>query len=265
MGIRSLHTAATGMNAQLKMVDVIANNLANVNTTGFRRDRLHFADLFYEKLSLVGAPMRTGRVKPVGLQVGNGVRVAASEKEFAPGGLETTGNQYHLAIEGDGGLFFRIQMPDGSMAYTRNGDFVPNEEGLLMTVTGYPLEPNITVPQEAKRVEVSPDGRIAFYDGQNRELQELGQITLSRFVNPAGLQNEGDNLFLATAASGEPQDVIPGEQGNARIRQGHLEQSNVSAITELIRLIQAQRSYEINSNVIKTSDQALQVINNLKT
>jgi len=264
MGIRSLYTAATGMNAQLQAVDVIANNLANVSTPGFRRDRLHFADLFYEKLSLAGAPARSGGVSPLGLQVGNGVRSVATEKEFSPGGLENTGNQYHMAIEGDGNCFFKIRLPDGRVAFTRTGNFVPNEEGQLMTTNGYSLEPSMTIPAEAKRIEVTPDGRVAYYDGQNRELQDIGQITLSRFINPAGLQEEGDNLFLASAASGEPQEVIPGEQGNGRVRQRFLEQSNVNAISELIKLIQAQRSYEINSNVIKTSDQALQVINNLK-
>lgn len=265
MGIRSLYTAATGMNAQLKLVDVIANNLANVNTVGFRRDRLHFADLFYEKMTLVGAPEHDGRVRPVGLQVGNGVRLVATEKEFAPAGLENTGNQYHLAIEGDGDLFFKVRLQDGTIAYTRNGAFLPDEDGRLVTTTGYVLEPEITIPQEAKKLEVSPDGRIGILDGTNREIQELGQIILAKFVNPAGLQEEGDNLFFATAASGDPQEITPGEEGNARIRQGFLEQSNVNAITELIKLIQAQRAYEINSNVIKTSDEALQVVNNLKS
>ncbi len=264
MTIRSLHTAATGMNAQLQLVDVIANNLANVNTPGFRRDRMHFADLFYEKVALAGAPAHNGGVTPLGLQVGNGVRTVATEKEFSPGGLENTGQDYHLAIEGDANMFFRIKLPGDRMGYTRAGSFVRDEEGKIVTANGYELDPGITVPAEAKEVEVTSTGRIAYRDGQNRELQDLGQITLSRFVNPAGLQDEGDNVFLATAASGEPQEVLPGQQGNGAIRQHSLEQSNVSAISELIKLIQAQRSYEINSNVIKTSDQALQVINNLK-
>ncbi len=264
MGIRSLYTAATGMDAQLKLVDTIANNLANVNTVGYRRDRVHFADLFYEKVSLVGAPQSEGRVRPVGLQVGNGVRTVATEKEFAPGGLENTGNQYHLAIEGDGNLFFKVRLSDGRTAYTRNGAFLPDENGRLVTPTGAVLEPEVTIPREAKKFEVSADGRMGVLDGENREIQELGQITLVRFLNPAGLQPEGDNLFLATEASGPPEDVVPGERGNARIRQGFLEQSNVNAITELIRLIQAQRAYEINSNVIKTSDEALQIVNNLR-
>jgi flagellar basal-body rod protein FlgG len=265
MGVQSLYTAATGMNCQLKLVDVIANNLANVNTVGFRRDRLHFADLFYQKLNLVGAPEGGDRVRPVGLQVGNGVRLVATEKEFAPAGLENTGNDYHLAIEGDNNLFFKVRLPDGRLAYTRNGTFVPDEDGKIVTPTGYVLDPEIVVPQQAKKLEVSPDGRIGVLDGDNREVQELGQLYLSRFVNAAGLEEDGDNLFFETAASGTPQEVIPGEQGNARIRQGFLEQSNVNAITELVRLIQAQRAYEINSNVIRTSDEALQVINNLRS
>jgi flagellar basal-body rod protein FlgG len=264
MGIRSLYTAATGMNGQLKLVDVIANNLANVNTVGFRRDRLHFADLFYEKLNLVGAPTAGDRVRPVGLQVGNGVRLVATEKEFAPAGLENTGNDYHLAIEGDGNLFFKLRLADGRIGYSRNGTFVPDEDGRIVTPAGHILDPEITVPQEAKKFEVSPDGRVGVLDADNREIQELGQIQLARFVNAAGLEEDGDNLFFETAASGPPTDVVPGEQGNARIRQGFLEQSNVNAITELIRLIQAQRAYEINSNVIRTSDEALQVVNNLK-
>ncbi len=264
MGIRALHTAATGMNGQLKLIDVIANNLANVNTTGYRRDRLHFADLFYQKLELVGAPNSGDRVRPVGLQVGNGVRVVATEKEFEPGGLENTGNEYHMAIAGDSSLFFKVRLQDGRIAYTRSGNFTRDQDGQIVTPSNALLDPQIAVPPEAKKLAVSPDGTVGYMDNQNREIQELGRITLAKFINPAGLRPEGDNLFLATEASGEPEEVMPGEQGNSKIRQGFLEQSNVNSISELIKMIQAQRSYEINSNVIKTSDEALQVINNLR-
>lgn len=263
MGIRAMHTAATGMNGQLKLIDVIANNLANVNTSGFRRDRLHFADLFYQQMQIVGAPSSGDRVRPVGYQIGHGVRPVATEKEFEAGGLENTGNEYHMAIAGDGNLFFRVSNGE-QVGYTRSGNFTRNEDGQIVTLTNWTLEPPITVPQEIKKLSVHPDGTIGYLDYQNREIQELGQITLTRFTNPAGLREEGDNLFFATDASGAPQEVIAGQGGNTRIQQGFLEQSNVSAISELIKMIQAQRSYEMNSNVIKTSDEALQVVNNLR-
>jgi len=266
LGIRALYTAATGMDAQLRSIDVIANNVANVSTGGFRRDRVHFADLFYSKEALIGAPNAQGSVRPVGILIGNGVRFVATEKEFAPGSLENTGNELHVAIGGtDGNLFFRIRTSDGREAYTRNGAFTRDSDGNVVTPDGDFLEPPITIPQDAKAVTIARDGTVSYNDGEAPEDQILGRITLARFTNPAGLEPFGDNLFHATASSGEPQDVLPDTGGAPPLRQGFVEASNVKAINELIRLIQSQRAYEINSNVIRTSDEALQLANNLRS
>lgn len=264
MGVHALYTAATGMDAQMRNIDVIANNVANLNTEGFRKDRVNFADLFYHQQSLVGAAGANGSVRPSGVHVGHGVRVVSTEKTFAPGGIVQTGNPLHVAIQGDGNLFFRIQKADGTIAYTRAGNFVRDNQGNMVTPAGHTLDPVITIPPETQNITIQANGTVEVFDGEDPAGQAVGQITLSRFINPAGLNPIGDNLFVTTPASGEAQDVIAGEAGVPGLLQHALEGSNVNAITELIQLIQGQRAYEINSNVIQTADEALQVANNLR-
>ncbi|MBN1418721.1 MAG: flagellar basal-body rod protein FlgG [Planctomycetes bacterium] len=254
------------MDAQLRNIDVIANNVANVSTSGFRRDRAHFADLFYSREAQIGAPRAEGPARPVGILVGNGVRFVATEKEFEPGSLENSGGELHVAIGGtDGNLFFRIRTADGREAFTRSGAFTRDSDGNMVTPNGDSLEPAMTIPQDAKSVTIARDGTVSYSDGESPEDQILGRITLARFTNPAGLEPFGDNLFRQTASSGEPQDVLPDTGGAPPLHQRFLEASNVKAINELVRLIQSQRAYEINSNVIRTSDEALQVANNLRS
>lgn len=265
MGVHALYTAATGMDAQMRNIDVIANNVANINTDGFRKDRVNFADLFYHQQSLVGAVGSNGPIKPSGVNVGHGVRIVSTEKTFAPGGIVQTGNDMHVAIQGNGNMFFEVTRPDQSTAYTRAGNFMRDSEGRMVTPNGDLLTPGITIPPETQSVNISQDGNVTAYDGQDPNGTPLGRITLTRFVNPAGLQPLGDNLFGGTASAGEPQDgVIPGQNGVPALLQHALEGSNVNAITELIQLIQGQRAYEINSNVIETADEALQIANNLR-
>ncbi|MEM7166720.1 MAG: flagellar basal-body rod protein FlgG [Planctomycetota bacterium] len=265
MGVHALYTAATGMDAQMRNIDVIANNVANINTDGFRKDRVNFADLFYHQQSLVGAVGSNGPIKPSGVHVGHGVRIVSTEKMFTPGGIIQTGNDMHLAIQGNGNMFFEVTRPDQTTAYTRAGNFLRDSQGRMITPTGDLLSPEITIPAETQSVSISQNGIVTAYDGQDPNGQQIGQITLTRFVNPAGLEPIGDNLFTATASSGDPQaGIIPGENGIPALLQHALEGSNVNAVSELIQLIQGQRAYEINSNVIKSADEALQIANNLR-
>jgi flagellar basal-body rod protein FlgG len=264
MGVRALHTAATGMDAQLRSIDVIANNMANINTHGFRKDRINFADLFYQAESMVGASGPGDRPRPSGVQIGNGVRMVSTQKIFQSGGMDKTGSELDLAIVGDDNAFFKIARANGQIAYSRNGNFTRDQNGNMVTMQGDQLEPAITIPQEAKRITIGSNGRVTTFDDTVPEGGDQGQVTLVRFLNPAGLRPMGDNLFEETAASGTPLEVVPNEQGSASLLQFHLEHSNVQAVQELIDLIQAQRSYEINANVVRTSDQALQLANNLR-
>ena len=264
MGVRALYTAATGMDAQLRTIDVIANNMANINTHGFRRDRINFADLFYQSEATVGAQGTGGTIRPSGIEIGNGVRVVSTQKNFSSGGMDKTGNKLDLAIMGDDSAFFRILRTNGQVAYTRNGNFTQDAEGTILTMEGDALDPPLTLPNDAKSVTISPDGEITVITGADQGGTVLGQITLTRFQNPSGLQPIGDNLFQETAASGAPMDFNPNEQGAGRLLQFHLEHSNVQAVQELISLIEAQRAYEINGNVVRASDQALQLANNLR-
>ncbi len=264
MGVRALYTAATGMDAQLRSIDVIANNMANINTHGFRRDRINFADLFYQPELAVGSTGPGDRVRPSGIEIGNGVRPVSVQKIFASGGLDKTGSELDLAIVQDDNAFFRIARGNGQLGYTRNGNFTRDPNGNMVTMEGDILDPNISIPQETKRLTIGANGRVTTFDDTVPEGADQGQITLVRFMNPSGLRPVGDNLFEETAASGAPLEVIPGEQGAGHLLQFHLEHSNVQAVQELISLIQAQRSYEINANVVRTSDQALQLANNLR-
>lgn len=265
MGVHALYTAASGMEAQLKNIDVIANNVANINTDGFRRDRANFADLFYQQQALAGATGVGPNPRPAGIQIGHGVKLVSTEKIFETAALRNTGKDTDLAIESQAGnLFFRVELPSGEEAYTRSGSFQTNGEGRLVMPSGYALADIAASPAEYRKVEVRSDGRVYAHVGNEFAGQEIGQIQLARFVNPAGLTPIGDNLFTQSEGSGDPQLVNPEELDRVRILSGFVEGSNVSAIKELVHLIQGQRAYEINSNVVKTADEALQIANNLR-
>ncbi len=264
MGVRALHTAATGMDAQLRNIDVIANNMANINTHGFRKDRINFADLFYQAEAMMGSSGPGDKPRPSGVQIGNGVRVVSTQKVFTSGGMDKTGNELDIAIMGDDNAFFRIVRLNGKVGYTRNGNFTKDPNGLVVTMLGDILDPAINIPEDTKSVTIASDGRITSFNDADPQGADQGQLTLVRFLNPAGLKAVGENLFEETPASGAPTEVIPNEQGAASLLQRHLENSNVQAVQELVDLIKAQRSYEINANVVRTSDQALQLANNLR-
>lgn len=260
--IRALHTAATGMAAQQFNIDVISNNLANVNTNGFKTVRADFEDLIYQTLRSAGASVAGGAQVPTGLQVGLGSRPAATYGIFRPGPIQTTGNPLDLAIEGEG--FFKVLLPSGSVAYTRDGGFKIDGQGRLVTSNGYPLEPEVLIPPDAQSILIGRDGTVSVKRGGSDSLEELGNITLARFINPAGLNRIGQNLYTVTPASGEPVEGTPGTQGIGEISSSSLEGSNVQIVDEMVRLIMAQRAYEINSRAIQTADDMLSVAKDLK-
>ncbi len=255
--MRSLAIAATGMQAQQLNVEVISNNIANMNTTGFKRQRAQFQDLLYQNLERPGASTSSaGTTAPMGIQIGIGVKAGSIGRVTQQGSLERTDNTTDLAISGRG--YFQVSMPDGTTAYTRAGNFAADADGRLVTSEGYPIEPAITVPTEALSIAVSRDGVVeATLQGQV-EPQQLGQIEIAAFVNPAGLEAQGDNLFLETAASGSPNVSTPTSPGFGALLQGFLETSNVNAVEEISALIVAQRAYEMNAKVITASDEMLQ-------
>lgn len=252
--MRALYTAASGMAAQQFNLDTISNNLANVNTTGFRSNLAHFQDEAYQTLSAAGSPVGT-QVLPVPQQVGLGVKIASSEKEFTQGALTQTGNNLDVAISGDG--FFQITQPDGTTAYSRDGSFKKSPTGALTTADGDLISPAITVPQNAESVAIGVDGTVSVTLPGSTATQQIGQITLARFSNPAGLAPQGNNLFTQTAASGTPIIGQPGLNGNGTLQNGYLENSNVSVVTEIVNMIIAQRAFEANSKAVTTSDQVL--------
>lgn len=261
--IRSLFTAATGMVSQQMNIDAIANNLANVNTTGFKKSRVNFQDLLYETVKPAGASTTAGTTIPEGIQLGHGVRPSAISKDFTPGGAIQTGNQLDLMIEGDG--FFQIELPDGTTAYTRDGSFKINQEGTLLTADGYQLSPAITIPTDAELVTVSSDGSVSVRVPGSGTPQTVGTLQLVRFSNPSGLDARlGRNLLLETEASGTPQTGQPGLTGLGTLAQGFLENSNVQVVEEILHMIIAQRAYEANSKVIQTADEMLQTANNVR-
>lgn len=250
------------MMAQQTNLDTISNNLANVNTTAYKQQRAEFQDMMYQTLVAPGAPTGANSRQPVGMQVGLGSMFSASATNFDQGSLQTTGNPLDIGINGDG--FFQVQMPDGTTAYTRDGSFKTDATGLMVTSEGYAIEPNITIPAGVTSLSISPSGVVsASVPGQN-EPQELGQITLAKFVNPSGLRRLGQNLYESNSASGDPQVVTPGEEGAGQLQAGYLEGSNVQIVEEMVRMILAQRAYEINSKAIQTADDMLQVLNSLK-
>jgi len=259
---RSLFTAATGMKGQQLSLDVLANNLANVNTTAFKRSRVDFQDLLYQTIRAPGAVSAQGFEIPSGIQVGSGVGVSAVSKLFQQGSFVSTSNPLDVAIEGEG--FFQVTLPDGEVAYTRDGSFKLNRDGIMVTSDGYPLEPEITIPDDAISVSIGIDGTISVVRSDSTT-DELGQIELARFVNPAGLLSYGRNLYIETEASGDPILSNPGDDGTGTLRQEFLEGSNVSVVDEIVQLIITQRAYEVNSSVIRTSDEMLQAANNMRT
>jgi flagellar basal-body rod protein FlgG len=259
---RSLYTAASGMQAQQTNLDTIANNLANSSTAGFRSRRMQFQDLIYQSMVMPGAASSQQTVVATGLQVGLGTRSAASEIIQLQGDLSATGNQFDLAIEGQG--FFQVQLPTGDIAYTRSGAFHQDSQGGIVTSDGNPLQPSITIPQGATSVTIAADGTVSATLAGQTAAQQVGNIQLALFPNPGGLNSVGKNLFLATTASGDPVLGTPGgTDGLGQIEQGYLEQSNVSVVDEFISMIVAQRSYEASSRVVQAADQMFQQINNL--
>jgi flagellar basal-body rod protein FlgG len=260
--IRSLWTAASGMQAQTRNIDIISNNLANVNTAGFKRSRADFQDLLYETLRPAGVTAGNSDQVPNGLQIGMGTRTVATQKIFIQGDFQHTENDLDMAIEGHG--FFQIIQPNGEIAYSRAGNFKIDGEGRLVTPDGYLVEPEITIPSDALAVNVSTDGTVSVLLPGQTDPSELGTLQLARFINPAGLENIGRNLFVRTPASGDAILGNPGEDGYGTIAQGYLEMSNVSVVDEMVNMITAQRAYEINSKAIQAADDMLQAANNLK-
>ena len=253
--IRSLWISKTGLDAQQTQLDVVANNLANVGTTGFKRSRVAFEDLLYQNVRQAGSNSSQQTQLPTGLQIGTGVRPTATPRMFTQGNLQQTGNQLDMAINGQG--FFQIQMPDGTSAFTRDGTFHTDANGTLVTSNGFALAPAITVPANAQAVTIGQDGTVTVTVPGQAAPQNVGQIQLASFVNPGGLESKGQNLFVETAASGTPSTNGPGTNGLGMLNQGFLETSNVNVVEELVAMIQTQRAYEINSKAIQTSDQML--------
>jgi flagellar basal-body rod protein FlgG len=265
MTVQSLYTAATGMEALETKLDVIANNMANINTTGFKKDRANFEDVFYRQYRLPGAEDADGNRTSTGIEVGLGTRVSSTQSNHEQGSFETTGNQLDFAIEGDG--FFQVQNPNGDFYYTRAGNFGLNATGQVVLGSannGYILEPNVTIPPEATEVVVTADGQVQIRTQDSPNLQTLAQLQLAKFVNPDGLLKLGDNLYQKTDASGDEQVGNPGQQGFGNVRQGFLEASNVEPVSELIDLITTQRAFEINSQVVQAGDQIMQIVANLR-
>jgi flagellar basal-body rod protein FlgG len=259
MTYAALHVARTGLDAQNARMRVIANNLANVNTTGFKRDRAEFQTLAYQQMTSAGATAAGDNRYAVGLNLGNGVEISGTARIMSAGAMQTSENPLDIAIEGDG--FFQIARPDGSTAYTRAGNFHLSADGAIVTSDGMPLQPGLSVPQGAQAITIGSDGTItATIVGQD-EPTEVGKIELARFANPAGLQSIGGNLYSATAGSGTAQTGAPGNEGIGSIRQGMLEGSNVNIVEELIDMIETQRAYEVNSKMISSTDEMLRTAN----
>ncbi len=253
--IRSLWIARTGLDAQQMQMAVIANNLANTSTNGFKKSRAVFEDLLYQTMRQPGAQSSQQTQIPAGLQLGTGVKPVSTERIHTQGNLQQTGNDLDVAINGAG--FFQILMPDGSTAYTRDGSFHKDNQGQMVTASGYPLQPNITIPQNALSVTIAKDGTVSVTQPGNTAAVQIGSVQLVSFINPAGLQSVGENLFLETAASGTPTPNTPGTNGLGVLNQKYVETSNVNVAEELVTMIEAQRAYELNSKVVTTSDQML--------
>ncbi|MFT4518782.1 MAG: flagellar basal-body rod protein FlgG [Halioglobus sp.] len=259
---QALWIAKTGLDAQQTKMSNIANNLANAGTTGFKSSRAIFADMLYQNVRQVGAQSSQDTELPSGLMLGTGVRTVATEKLFTQGNIQQTSNQLDMAIQGRG--FFQILLPDGSAAYTRDGTFQMSQQGQLVTSGGYQLQPSLSIPENALSVTIAGDGAVSVRLPGSSGTSQIGSVQLADFVNPAGLQPVGDNLFVESSASGSPQSGNPGLNGLGSVLQGHVESSNVNVVEELVNMIETQRAYEMNSRAISTTDQMLQyVANNL--
>jgi flagellar basal-body rod protein FlgG len=259
---RSLYIAATGMNAQQAEMDVISNNLANVSTNGFKGSRAVFEDLMYQTLRQPGANSTQETELPSGIQVGTGVQQVATERLYTQGNLQQTGNSKDVAINGNG--FFQVQMPDGTIGYTRDGSFQTNSQGQLVTSSGYQVIPAITIPVNATSLTIGSDGVVTITQPGSTNNVTIGTLQLATFINPAGLQTNGENLLSETASSGAPNISAPGSNGAGTLNQGYVEASNVNVVQELVNMIETQRAYEINSKAVTTSDQMLQTLSQMQ-
>jgi flagellar basal-body rod protein FlgG len=253
--IRSLSIAKTGLDAQQTQLDVVANNLANVGTTGFKRSRAVFEDLMYQNLRQSGGQTSDQTRMPSGLQLGTGVRIVATERIHTQGTPTKTDNIKDIAINGGG--FFQVLMPDGTTAYTRDGSFQTDQNGQLVTASGFPVQPAITLPQNSTSMTIGRDGTVSVVQAGSTASVQVGQIQLATFLNSTGLQSNGENLYVETDASGGANQTAPGQNGAGTLNQGYVEASNVNVVEELVNMIQTQRAYEINSKVVKTSDEML--------
>jgi flagellar basal-body rod protein FlgG len=260
--IRSLYTASTGMKAQQLQIDTTSNNISNVNTIGYKKQRAEFADLFYQTMEYAGTSTSATTQSPTGIEVGLGVRPTAITKIFTQGNFKETTNNLDLAITGKG--FFQVQLPDGTIAYTRNGAFKLDGEGNVVNSDGYLLVPEIVVPEDATQISIGVDGTVSVLQAGDTQMNEIGQIEIATFINPAGLHSLGDNNYINTNASGDAILGVPGLNGFGQIRQGFVEMSNVQLVEEMTDLITGQRAYEANSKAIVTSDEMLQTVNQLK-
>jgi len=259
--IRALWTAASGMQAQQLNIDVIANNLANVNTTGFKKSRADFQDVMYQSVKTTGAPT-TNSTQAAGIEIGLGTTPAAVSKVFTSGNFAQTGNELDMAIEGEG--FFQIQMPDGTTSYSRAGSFKRDGQGRVVTTDGYPMMPEMVVPSNAIKISVGSDGTVSVVQSGQTTPTTIGTIQLATFQNPAGLSSMGRNLYQTTDASGDATTGTAGQNGIGTISQGFLEMSNVNVMEEMVNMIVGQRAYEINSKAVQAADEMLQQANNLK-
>jgi flagellar basal-body rod protein FlgG len=260
--LRSLYTAGTGMVAQQHNLDVIANNLANVNTTGFKQQRAEFEDLMYQTMRSAGVAEGSSAAAPENMQIGLGVKLAGTSSNFQIGSFQNTGNSLNLAISGNG--FFKLTQPDGTAVYTRDGSFQPDAEGKLVNMDGLKLDPEVTIPQGSTSITVNAQGDVSAVAPGETSSKVFGKVQVSSVANPAGMTRLGSNLFAATEASGDVQSGTPGENGTGMLQSGYLEGSNVEVVEEMTRMITAQRAYEINSKAIQTADDMLGIVNNLK-
>lgn len=259
--IRSLWIAKTGLDAQQTQMDVVANNLANVSTNGFKRSRAVFEDLLYQTIRQPGAQSSQQTQVPSGLQIGTGVRPVAAERIHTQGNLQQTGNQLDVAIQGGG--FFQVLMPDGSTSYTRDGSFQSDGQGQLVNSNGFAIQPALTIPANATSVTIGRDGTVSVTQPGVAAPVQIGSLQIATFINPAGLQSSGGNLYQETASSGTPSTNVPGTNGSGTLNQNYLETSNVNVVEEMVNMIQTQRAYEINSKAITTSDQMLQKLSQM--
>lgn len=261
--MKALYIASTGMSAQERNVEVISNNIANMRTTGYKRQRAEFQDLLYQQITRAGSQTSgQGTMVPAGLEIGSGVRTISTPRVMSQGSVNMTERELDVAIRGEG--FFMIQLPDGRTAYTRDGSFERDAEGTLVNSAGYTVDPGINIPGDARGLAISPDGTVEAYIGTDTIPTQLGQLQLARFVNKSGLESMGDNLFLETAASGAAQVGVPNADGTGDLLQNYLELANVNSVTEIADLIAAQRAYEMNARVISGADQMMQATSQLR-